>query len=239
MTEQKQVIEIVLPCFNPPVGWHTLLLSEIAALQNRFPEYRLKVILVNDGSAKGIAQAQIDDLQSRMDCFAYIDLTMNKGKGYALRSGFENTGEGIMLFTDIDFPYTTDSTAGLINKLLRDEADIIVGSRDVEYYKNVPPFRARLSRIVKKLVQKTISLPVSDTQCGLKGFNGKGKQVFLKTTINRYLFDVEFLYLASKDKSISIKTTEAKLKEGVVFSKMNLKILITEGFNFLKILAKR
>ncbi|MBK7037383.1 MAG: hypothetical protein IPH42_13850 [Bacteroidetes bacterium] len=81
-------------------------------------------------------------------------------------------------------------------------------------------------------------LKISDTQCGLKGFNKKGKDIFLKTTINRYLFDLEFIFLVSRQKEVSMVPVEIELKENIQFSSMRTGILLSEGFNFLKIFFK-
>lgn len=239
MTTQNPIIDIVLPCYNPVSGWHINLVENINLLSKIFPDYTFHIILVNDGSVKGIDKACIHYLDSKFHLFTYLFYEQNKGKGYALREGFKQAKSEHMFFTDIDLPYTIDSMVSLIQNLITGDADIIAGNRNSDYYRNVPKFRAKLSKVVKFLVQKTISLPVSDTQCGLKGFNSKGRSVFLKTTINRYLFDVEFLFLASRKNSLKIIPIPVRLKEEVTFSKMNIWVLLTEGFNFLKILIKK
>jgi hypothetical protein len=68
--------------------------------------------------------------------------------------------------------------------------------------------------------------------CGLKGFNNKGKAAFLSTTIDRYLFDLEFVFLAARMK-LNIAKVPVNLRDGVVLSKLNVRILATEGLNFL------
>ena len=72
-------------------------------------------------------------------------------------------------------------------------------------------------------MRKVLSMPVTDTQCGLKGFNKKGREKFLATTINRYLFDFEFIYASCHDPAIKTGTVSANLKNNVVFSNMKIK----------------
>ena len=81
-------------------------------------------------------------------------------------------------------------------------------------------------------------MKIYDTQCGLKAFNQKGKNIFLETTINRYLFDLEFVYLASNAEDIKIIPVNVQLKPGVVFSKMNFKVLRSELMSFIGIVRK-
>ena len=67
--------------------------------------------------------------------------------------------------------------------------------------------------------------------------NQKGKDIFLQTSIDRYLFDLEFIFLSARNK-LNIKTVEVELRPEIVLSKMNWKILLQEFGNFLKIFAK-
>jgi hypothetical protein len=82
-------------------------------------------------------------------------------------------------------------------------------------------------------------LKVKDTQSGLKGFNQKGKEIFLKTKIPAFLFDMEFLVLASNAKNIRISWIYVELREGIHFSSMRLKTILTELANFGLILLRR
>jgi hypothetical protein len=90
---------------------------------------------------------------------------------------------------------------------------------------------------LRLLIRFFIQIPTDDTQCGLKGFNIKGKEVFLSTSIDRYLFDLEFIFLAAK-KKLTIQKVPVQLKKGIVLSKSNFGILSTELFNFLKIFLR-
>ena len=64
------------------------------------------------------------------------------------------------------------------------------------------------------------------------------KAILLETTIDRYLCDLECIYLAEKNPEIRMKPVTIQLKEGVVFSTVNPRILLREGLNFLRILWK-
>lgn len=77
--------------------------------------------------------------------------------------------------------------------------------------------------------------PISDTQCGLKGFGEAGRELFLRTTIDRFLFDMEFVMFVSRRKDLRTEVVEARLNEGVRFSRMNYRILLRESINFVRI----
>ena len=161
---------------------------------------------------------------------------MNKGKGAALRLGMSEASGELLVFTDIDFPYTLESTIALIQSLISKEGDIVVGQRAPKYYEKTPWQRKVVSKLLKSFNKNILRVPVADSQVGLKGFNRKGLDVFMQTTINRYLFDLEFLILASrKTRGLMIKQVPVTLRDDVVFSKLNWKILSSEWMNVLRI----
>lgn len=145
-----------------------------------------------------------------------------------------------VVFTDIDFPYTFESTLGLCKAVLSGESDIVVGQRKARYYEKTPWQREFISKLLKVFNKYILRIPVTDTQCGLKGFNKKGLEIFNTTTVNRYLFDLEFLILAgSRKHQLKITPLEVELRNEVTFSKLNSNILLTEGWNVLRILVKK
>jgi glycosyltransferase involved in cell wall biosynthesis len=228
-------LDLVLPCFNPIVHWETNLLKSVARIQELLPDTELYVYLVNDGSTKAVDPEKIAKLQSGLSQFQYVSYPENHGKGYALRTGMAETKNDLCIYTDIDFPYTEDSFVAIYRALTGNKpCDIAVGVRDENYYATVPPARVKISKTLRFFAKKLLTLPVDDTQAGLKGFNRKGREIFLQTQINRYLFDLEFIRKAARQKTVSIKPVKVQLKPGIVFSVMNPKILLTESWNLLR-----
>lgn len=228
-------IDIVLPCYNPGNKWHEELIRFYYSAKN---VYDLHFILVNDGSqnSNNILQ-QIEVIKAEGISIHYLSYEKNMGKGYALRKGVAASTNPFVLYTDIDFPFTDQSTLAVIQTLVHETCDLAVGYRADNYYKETMSFyRKILSRTFRFFIRRILGMSVSDTQCGLKAFNENGKAEFLRTTINRYLFDFEFIYSAGKTKTLVIKTVEVRLKDNIVFSKMRLKILMQEVFNLLRVL---
>lgn len=230
-------VDIVLPCFNPNSSWHSELISFYETAKKL---YNLKFIVVNDGSVLGNLSQQISVLRQHQVPLVFIDNKINKGKGFALRHGVSRSDSDFIVCTDIDFPFTTQSTLKLIGALVQGNHDVVAGYREEDYYKNkMSGFRRILSKAFRFFIKSILNMPVSDTQCGLKGFNRIGKEVFLSTRINRYLFDFEFIYTACKSKKVRINPLSVQLKEDIVFSKMKLKILLQESLNLLYVLIFR
>ena len=217
-------------------GWEKVVADSILKLQSAFPNDVIGLILVDDGSKKRVSENDIAFLKNKLGNVKFLRNDQNYGKGYSTRRGIKNSDAEICIFTDIDFPYTAEGLQALYSNLKEKKCDVAFGVRETDYYEKVPWIRIRISKLHKMLVKTLLKIPHHDTQCGLKGFNQKGKTVFLQTTVNRYLFDLEFLKLANKNKSLSLLPVAVRLKKNVVFSKMSVKILLTEMINFLKIL---
>lgn len=233
-------IDIVLPCYNPPEGWIDRVIDGYHQLSQGLQGTDVHLIIVNDGSNPPITQADVRQIEENVDKFLWVDQQPNRGKGAALRTGMKHCRSEFIVFTDIDFPYTMDSNIGLCEALLTGEADVVVGQRKKKYYEKTPWQREFISKLLKGINKYILRIPVTDTQCGLKGFNRIGLKAFLDTSVNRYLFDLEFLILAGSRKyNLTVKPFVVELREGVTFSKLNLKILFTESFNIIRIIFKK
>jgi glycosyltransferase involved in cell wall biosynthesis len=231
----QQSLDIILPCYNPPPGWYDAVIAATEKIHAALPGTSLQIILVNDGSERGLAEEHLRQLQEHLPSFRYIASSPNMGKGFALRKGAEAADSDFQIYTDVDFPYQEQSLLRVYATLLEGHCDVVAGVRDASYYKNVPAARRRISRLLRWMLRTFLRLQITDTQCGLKGFNRRGRALFLRTTINRFLFDLEFIFLASNDPDIRLCPAEVELKPDIVFSRVNPRILLNEAFNFMKI----
>lgn len=230
----KKTIDIVLPCYNPQLNWYTELLDFDVHAKN---QYALNYILVSDGSNNAELEKALPFLNAVGIQYKVISYSQNMGKGYALRQGVAATGSDCIVYTDVDFPFTNESVLKVIEALLTGKTDVVAGNRDAMYYRNkMSFFRKLLSKSFRFLLRNALRMKVTDTQCGLKAFNSKGKEEFLKTKINRYLFDFEFIYRCGKNPSIRIFPLPVELKPNVTFRKMKLKILLQETLNLFKVI---
>ena len=230
-------LDIILPAYNPLPGWEENVIKRFQSLKKAMPEHRFGLYIVNDGSQLIDEEASQKMIKSSLPDLKWISYSKNRGKGYALRQGVMQSEADFILYTDIDWPYKEESMVGLIKKLTN-EADAVIGTRDEAYYGHLPPARRRISRLLRKINATLLRLKVDDTQAGLKGFRKNLKEYFLATTIDRYLFDLEFIYLISKNKDLTIVGCPISLRPGISFSKMNQSILMEEAVNFLKIWVK-
>jgi glycosyltransferase involved in cell wall biosynthesis len=236
--ETQPSLNIIVPCYNPQKqDWAQHLVAQYLSFKKCCPLKHVNMVLINDGSTMNVSASEFRFLKSEIHGLYIVDYAENKGKGYALRQGVGMSNADLNIFTDIDFPYTIDSMLALTEALIA-KGGIAAGNRNASYYQKVPFIRKVISKVFR-LVIRFIGIPVDDTQCGLKGFDTRGRDVFLDTKIDRFLFDLEFLLLASRKNIIPIYSVPVQLNDGVVFSQMGFGVLRTEFWNFIKVVLKK
>lgn len=230
-------LHVIVPCYNPLSGWEQTLAAHFQdfkeAANGLFEELTLVVVI--DGASTHTRTANFDRLRQLLPNADIVDYTVNRGKGYALRQGVAASDADFYLVTDADFPYTVDSMVRVV-QVLKEKGGIVAGNRDTAYYERVPLLRRWLSKFLRWMLRNVLRQPIDDSQCGLKAFDHSGKAVFLKTSIDRFLFDLEFLMLANG--KVPVTPAPVELRESVVFSAVSWKILATEGRNFLWLLLR-
>jgi glycosyltransferase involved in cell wall biosynthesis len=228
-------LTLVIPVYNPIEGWEDTLISKYQDFSEAIG-YRSPIILVNDGSSKDIAKA-VAHIQSVLGLvFTYESYTPNRGKGAAIKHGSQVASTPLTLFTDTDFPYTVDSMVEVYRSLQR-FGDVVIGHRPKVYYDEVPSFRTSLSKGLRWFNKILLGLPTDDTQCGLKGFDERGKRQLLTCKTSRFLIDLEFLLKTNHEK-LTITPVEVALRPDIEFTKFNPTVLLKEVANFILLILR-
>lgn len=231
----SRIIDLVLPCYNPPQEWEKAVVANFVKLCELNAQHSFNLIIVTDGSTQGYDESTVAYLHDNIPSLRLIDYQPNRGKGYALRTAVAECQSELVLYIDYDFPYTWDSINAVIAALDRG-ADVVVAIRGEEYQQALPPLRKVLS-YASHLVNKILfRLKITDTQGGMKGFNRAGREIFLTTTIDSFLFDTQFIYKATHTKGINLAAIDTHIKEGIIMSKMGFKVLRQEIGNIFVIL---
>ena len=230
-------LEIVQPVFNPRNNWIENYLIRYAELQRVFSDVRFRIIFVNDGSEKNFNQERIAILKQAIPDLLIISYPENRGKGYAVRAGVKETLAPYVLYTDYDFPYQMSCMRNAYD-CLQQANDVVVGIRHDEYYTHLAMKRKLVSKACNFLNRVFLHIPHTDTQSGLKGFSQKGKSLMLKTRINAFLFDTEFVCMAYQHRDIQVVTIDVTLREGVKFTRMSTQTILRETKNFGYILVQ-
>lgn len=233
-------VSVILPCYNPQPGWEQVICADFRLFAARVA-VPVELILVLDGvpHKRPDIAAALNTLSGAITNITIIKYDTNKGKGYATRKGVQAAKGDIIIYTDVDFPYNTDSIVEVYRKLDANECDVAAGVKDNDYYAHVPAVRRLISRILRFFIRLFLSMPVTDTQCGLKGMRRSAMGVFLSTTIDRYLFDLEFIYKCFRGEQLRVQAVPVRLKEEVQFRKMDYRILLPEMVNFIRLVLNK
>lgn len=219
------MVSIIIPCYNEEKCIKKSVTEIINYMNDEKIDYEL--ICVNDGSTDNTKK-----ILENINTIKLISYDENMGKGYAVKQGILAASGEKIIFMDADL--STDLSA--IKKGLKRNEDIVIGSRALKnsIILDKPLMRKISSFISNKIITLMIGTNIKDTQCGFKIFKSDIiKQIVEKQTINRWAFDVEYIYIA--------KLNHYSVKEIPVIWKNNndSKVrLIKDSINFIKELIK-
>ncbi|WP_421121047.1 glycosyltransferase [Aquihabitans daechungensis] len=126
-------------------------------------------------------------------------LGSHAGKGAAVRAGVARATGHNIVFMDADLATDLDFLDPLVTSL--DEVDIAIGSRSAPgaITSGVTPSSDAAHRLFNTLSRSLTGLPITDFQCGFKGFRAStGRLLFQLIRERGYAFDVELLALAER-----------------------------------------
>lgn len=161
-----------------------------------------EIIVVDDGSTDGTGDAALRGMLQFRIPLTVITLQHHAGKGAAVRAGIMKSEGTYVMFADagLTVPYA-DALRGLA--LIRSgRCELAHGSRwlpESRIEKPQDPWRQTLSRMVRWLLRRALSLPkhLTDTQCGFKVYKGDvARALFSRCTTEHFLFDAEVLVMA-------------------------------------------
>jgi glycosyltransferase involved in cell wall biosynthesis len=158
---------VVIPAYNEEatIG---LLLEELSNLSN---QYDLGTLVVDDGSADGTA------IIARSKGARVLENRRNTGYGAALRLGLREAAEtnaDIVVTLDADGYYSVSDIPKLVQPLLLDQAEIVIGSRFLvdrqSRYVRLSLTRTLANRLLTWLANKMFGLKLTDWQSGFRAF---------------------------------------------------------------------
>ena len=159
-----------IPCYNEEIAIGSLVL--------RASQYADEVVVLDDGSTDKTAEV------ARFAGARVLIHEVNTGKGAALRDLFQyatQAGFDILVIIDGDGQHNPDDIPKLVGPLLRDEADIINGSRYLSGGAGSTPRYRRFGQMVlDKVIHFGLSdgVTITDTQSGFRAFSMKAAPFF-------------------------------------------------------------
>ena len=118
-------LSIIIPVYNELKTLNEIL-DQVRAVELRLEK---EIILVDDFSTDGTRDIlkQIEDLGDPLVRVFYH--SVNRGKGAALRTGFQNATGDLTIIQDADLEYDPQDYPKLIQPIIENQADVVYGSR--------------------------------------------------------------------------------------------------------------
>jgi dolichyl-phosphate beta-glucosyltransferase len=191
-------ISVIIPAYNEESRVRPTIEKISSYLQENFREF--EIIVVDDGSSDNTANV-IKGLCRNPGNIRVIHYPENSGKGHAVKTGVLSSRGNFLLTCDADLSTPIEELEKLFPFIHKD-FDIVIGSRGLRESDIVvrqPWYRERMGKTFNALVRVLVMGGIKDTQCGFKLFRGDiSRQLFKKSLITGFSFDVEILFLAEK-----------------------------------------
>jgi len=124
MREMFQRLSVVIPVYNE-VNTIERVLERVKAVQIPLEK---EIIIVDDGSTDGTRE-KLGEIQKTDPSLKIILHERNRGKGAALRTGFQHVTGQIVIIQDADLEYNPKEYPKLLEPILDGRADAVYGSR--------------------------------------------------------------------------------------------------------------
>jgi len=190
----RSSVSVVIPAFNEQKTIGHVIEETISVMDSLGVPY--EIIIVDDGSTDRTGQVATTYKAT------VLTNERNRGKGYAMRKGYEQATGDIIVTLDADGAHSPKEIPDLINPL-SNGTDIVGGSR---FLGNSADSTTRLNRLGNFIFNTAIATltrkPVTDSQTGFRAIK---KEVLQK------------LNLASSGYEIETEITVKGLKNGFTF----------------------
>jgi glycosyltransferase involved in cell wall biosynthesis len=185
----KLIIQI--PCFNEE-GQLPLTLSRLPRQVQGFDV--VEWLIIDDGSSDRtveVARAHgVDHV---------VRLTNHKGLAAAFQAGLDaglKLGAEVIVNTDADNQYEGADVPKLVAPIVRGEADMVVGNRQVEMVQHFSPAKKLLQRLGSWVVRQASSTAIPDTTSGFRAYNREA--ALQMQAVSKFTYTLETIIQAGK-----------------------------------------
>ncbi len=208
------MLSVIMPAYNAANALRQVVDNVSKVLNEHGIKY--EIIIVNDGSIDGTYTKALD-IQEHSKNIIVVGYSPNRGKGYALKYGFDFSHGDLVMFFDADLDISPDKIPIFLHYMEKNNANVVVGSKWHPLSRvNWPKHRRILSKGYNILIKLLFDLNIRETQVGMKLFERKSLKIVIPSIeADKYVFDVELLVSLQK---IGCKIVEAPITIGHHFS---------------------
>jgi dolichyl-phosphate beta-glucosyltransferase len=192
-----RMISIVIPAYNEEIRLPQYLDRILSYLRQKKLTY--EILVVDDGSADSTAEI-VERFMEQDSNVKLIRLPLNRGKGFAVKTGMLQSCGRLRLFTDADGATPIEELERL-EKTIESGADVAIASRALhsDSCSVIAHLHRKVIGAVFNFIVRTLTVRgIKDTQCGFKLFTAESASaVFPLQHIEGFGFDVEILFIAS------------------------------------------
>lgn len=195
----------------------------------------VEIVVADDGSVDETRE-QAEAVASRFENVTIVSLSPNQGKGAALQAAFAASTNETIVFLDADLDLPPEQVPAFAARLGNESLDALVGTKQEAMEPGRYPIARRLlSRIFSGVIRLLFSLPVGETQTGLKAFRRAPlEDVLPSLKIKRYTYDLE-LIVALNRKGYTIGEAPVELAEGASDAGVSVRTLWEMGRDTVRI----
>ena len=185
----KLIIQI--PCFNEQ-DQLPVTLGSLPRTVEGFDT--VEWLIIDDGSTDQtieVARAHgVDHL---------VRLRNNKGLAAAFQAGLDTClklGADVIVNTDADNQYESDDIPKLVAPIVRGEADMVIGDRQVDVNEHFSRSKRRLQRLGSWVVRQASSTEIPDTTSGFRAYNREA--ALQMQAVSKFTYTLETIIQAGK-----------------------------------------
>ncbi len=186
--DDNLLVSVIIPVFNE----ETTIKEVISKIPNH---HKKEIIVVDDGSSDNSVE-RINEIEDRN--IKLIKHFKNRGYGAALLTGIKQAKGDIIITLDSDGQHNPEEIPKLIKPIIKNKADIVVGSRYLGKSQYRVPLHTRVGEfVVRNCLWLVFNQKVGNNQSGYRAFTRDCQLIFEDMIHTGFGFCTEILFKAS------------------------------------------